>query len=186
MNIFRSDAGPAVYNALLGFDAATTTPPVKTTIFALARLYAWIASVVHLFLEEDCRKGRRKKEYPDASEQFPRSTTIELADAVCQLAEYWYPEELEADTYSTSVKLRKKFFFALCRSAKRIVSLPSLSKMFLATRPCWLHTFVSRKLGRNHDCYFAQLADKFKSVIRLGSDGPYSLLPPPAVEHFIQ
>lgn len=49
----RHDAGPAVYDAFLGFDAAFTTPPFKTTIPALARSDASMASVIHFFRERD-------------------------------------------------------------------------------------------------------------------------------------
>lgn len=59
MVIFRHDAGTAIYDVFLGFDATFTNPPVETTILAPALLGAWNASIIHLRREKMCRGGRR-------------------------------------------------------------------------------------------------------------------------------
>lgn len=113
--IFRHDPDPAVYDALLSFNSASTTPPVEFTICGLARLDAWIASVTCLLCEKDCRGNRRQKKYSDAFGNFLRPATTQLVAVVRQLAEYQHPDAIEVDTNSIFLKLRKSS--SLTRSA---------------------------------------------------------------------
>lgn len=70
---FRQKAGPAVYDAFLGINAASTTLPVETTICDLAGLDSQNDSVIPLFCEKNCRGDRRQRKYSDRFGQFLRS-----------------------------------------------------------------------------------------------------------------
>lgn len=108
------------------------TSSVETRTVALARFYAWIASVIHLLREKDCRGDRRQKEYSNALGQFFRSATAQLVNAIRQFAGYWHPEEFEVDIHSTSLVFRKRFVFNMSRSVTSIDSFPLLSRTYLA------------------------------------------------------
>lgn len=85
---FRHDAGPAIYGAFLGLDAAFTISPFETELSALARVDAWTGSLIHLLLGQNGREGRRQIEYSDTFIRFLRSTTTHLVDGVHHFAEY--------------------------------------------------------------------------------------------------
>lgn len=57
MIIFGLDAGPAVYHAFIGFDLASTTTSVETTLLGLARLDVLIPSVIGVLREKASRAG---------------------------------------------------------------------------------------------------------------------------------
>lgn len=55
---FLHDAGFAVYDAFFSFDAASTTPLVKTVKLSLVTLDAWTVSVVYFLREKNCSKAQ--------------------------------------------------------------------------------------------------------------------------------
>lgn len=183
---FSHYAGAAVYEAFVDFDAASTAAPVETTTLALARFDSGSDSISFVLNEKDFRRGRRQKVYSEAFGQFSCSATTPLEGAIRHFAEYWDPEKFEVDTQSVSFKLCKKLVFNMFCRATRIVSIPLLSKKYLAIDAHWSDTFVSSKLGRTHNCLVAEFADKTKSIIRLGSNRPYPSLSSAVIGHLIQ
>lgn len=89
MVIVRHDAGQAVHSAFIGIDPVSSITPVETTIVALARLDAYIVSVIELLLEKESSGGRRQKDYFDSFGKLLCSVTTQLVKAVCQFVEYW-------------------------------------------------------------------------------------------------
>lgn len=85
-----------------------------------------------------------------------------------QFAEYWNPGEFEADTQSS--------FVNFSRIAIRILYLPSLCKTFLSIETQCSSTFVSKNLEDSCECYFAELADQFKSILSLRPSGPFAVV----------
>lgn len=185
MIIFRHDAGPAVYQAFIGFNPLSeANTPVDVTVLALARLDAWIASVVELLAETDSRGGRRQKDYADTFGKFLHLATRQLIGSVRQFAEYWHPEEFDVDSENESISARKSFVINMPRTATRVLTLPSVSKTYLAIRADWFNKYVSKMLGHIHDCYIAEFAEDFKSINRHGFNGPWSSLPPAVIDYF--
>lgn len=70
MVIFRFDAGPIVYSAFIGFQSASSTTPVKTTVLSLARLPAVVVSDIDLLREKDLEGPDVRKATPTFSESF--------------------------------------------------------------------------------------------------------------------
>lgn len=85
MIIFRSDAGPAVYSAFIGFQHASSTTPVESTILALAEPDACTASFLHVLCEKESRKGRHQTDYTDTFGKLLRSDITQLVQSVRQL-----------------------------------------------------------------------------------------------------
>lgn len=172
MAFLRHNAGLAVYQAFIGFNPASDSTPVKGTLLSFSRLDVLLASVTELLIEKESGGGRRQKEYTDAFAKFLPIATNQLIGSIRQFAQYWFSEEFQVDTESDSIEARKFFVFTVHRTATRILTLPSTLKSFLAIRADCFNTYVSKSLGNIHDCYIAELADDFRSLHCLGSNGP--------------
>lgn len=55
---------------------------------------------------------------------------------------------------------------------KKILTLSSARKSFLAVRAEWFNTYVSKTLAKTHEFYITEFADDFNSLHCLGSNGP--------------
>lgn len=126
MLIFLRDAGRALYNVFVGFEPASTTRPVDSTVLALAGLDVWTTSVIDLLREKKCCRGRRANVNSDISENFLCSVTTQIMEAVLQLASCWPSEESEVNIKRNSVDLRRKFILDMARSAAPLAFFFSL------------------------------------------------------------
>lgn len=129
--VFCHNAGPAVYDVVLGSDAAPTTPPVKTMILTQAGLVACIFSVIQFLREENFQRRPTPTEVLGRLRTVPSLRSTELLGALRQIAEYRRSEVSETDPHSTSLAPRKDFVFHMLRIATRIVDLSSLSEIYL-------------------------------------------------------
>lgn len=80
--IFPHDAGPAVYDAFLRLDTASTTPSARTLTLKLARRFAQMASAFYTLCEKECGGDRRQKGYLKDFGQLLRFASIQLASAI--------------------------------------------------------------------------------------------------------
>lgn len=78
MVIIRPAASPAVCNAFISFDPASSTLLVKSTVLAVARLNLWTASVMVPLRKRESRRRRRQREYSDSFKKLVRSATTQL------------------------------------------------------------------------------------------------------------
>lgn len=184
MVVFRHDADPAVYIAIIGFNLASCTTPAENTVLLLARLGSWIAFVIDVLFEKYPQGCRRN--YSSIFKTFLRLATTVLVGSGSQFTEYWRPKEFKADTKSHSLDFRRKFVLDMFHNATRISFLATLSRIFLAIDAFCLNTFVSKELKESHDCYDAEFADDAKSIHRLGSSDPWSLLTSAVVQHLTE
>lgn len=59
--VFCREGGPAVYQAVIGFDRASSTKLVETVVRGLGRLNAWIFSVVELLRAKNATETSAKR-----------------------------------------------------------------------------------------------------------------------------
>lgn len=149
----------------------------------MATCDAWTSFVIDFLCEKQSRRGQRQKNYSDTFGTILRSTTIQLAGSVRQLAKYWPLEKLKVDTTSSSAKLRKQLVLDKSRSITGISFYLALTTNFLDRKEHRFNTFLSRSLEDIHDCYVAELADDSKSILRLGSEILWSSFPPAVIDH---
>lgn len=148
--------------------------------------YAWTSSVVDLLSEQEGRGDSRQKNYSDTIGDVLRSTTIQLVEALRQLAEYRQPEEFVVETQSSYVELCEIFVLHMTRSATCILFFSSVSRTLLAVDAYWFKTLLSENLGDIHDCYVAGFAAHFKSIHSLDFHGPWPSLPLAFNDHFTE
>lgn len=88
------------------------------------------------------------------------------------------------DTESSSVDLHKKPVVDMFRIAPPcILFLFSLLRLFLAIDAHLFNKLVSKIFGDFHECYVAELAEDFRSIDRLDSNGSRSSLLNAVTDH---
>lgn len=170
------NAGPAVYQTSLGLDPFSNSTPVQETVLALARLSALLASVTKIVVIKESRGGHGQKHYSKVLAKVStcgHKTARRLGYSVCEVLAL---KEFEIDTESESVEARQNFFFSMSHSATQTLTLPCVSKSFLAIQADGLSTSVLKSLRDLHDCYVPEFADDFKSLHCLGSNDPWLCL----------
>lgn len=170
--IFRHDFGSGVYQALIVFDFASSTTSLDTKILVLAELHAKTAPVTDPLRKKECSEGQPKKNNSNTFQKVPRSGITQLPGAVCSFAEYGHPEESKVHIQSSCDDLRKKAL-EMPRRTTRISLFFSLFTTCLGIDAHWPKTFASEMLENIQDRYVAESANDFKSIYRLGPNGPW-------------
>lgn len=110
------------YNVIIGFNRGSSTTPVENKVIASARHDAGTASVLNFLRKKESRKSRRQMSYSNTFGMLFRSAATQLRGVVLQVAEYWLPKELEADSGGSYFDCRKKLVLDMSRSPTRIFS----------------------------------------------------------------
>lgn len=127
-----------MYHAFIGFDPLFNSTPADGTVFPLAKLDAWIASVNKLLAEKKSRSSPRQKHYTDIFAKFLLLATSQAISSFRQISQYWHSEKLDFDTKGKSIDARKHFVFTMPRTATQSLAMRSVSKSFLVDD--WLDT----------------------------------------------
>ena len=94
LSLFSSSHSVFVFQQFLGFDPTTTSPHTSTSIMVLARLDAWLNTVIQLLGSQDGRGGKLQKKYSDMFGTFLQDSTAQLVGRIQQFVGTWEAIEL--------------------------------------------------------------------------------------------
>ncbi len=167
LGLFLNPVSTQLMNLFMGFDPYTDEDNVsETSIVALTRLDAWIATVVQLLVPMEKRGGGRQRDYNHFFHQNHRCAMHQLIHYIYDFVKYWEPGELAVDQDAPDNDYRG----SICdmdRTATRILYYALHETYYIAVRSEWFSTYISSCLGTVHDCYIAKISNDWTSIAPL-------------------
>jgi hypothetical protein len=178
--LFRNDVSRTVWKSFkaaishkrAGFESDDEgEDEMECSILLLARLDAWIMTVVHCFGCEGKRGGQRQRIYIETFEKFLPIATSQLTKGIYQFVEKWEPEDLEVPdaqssvlegVFSTEGMLRE--VFSKTYNACVPVYVPGIKRTYIAVKTEWFMEYVGKELGHVKDCYIAEFDETYKEL----------------------
>lgn len=152
----------------------------ESTILQLARLDAWIMTVLKCMVVTEIRGGQSQKIYMDTFQEFLPIAMGQLSEALYDWVDEWEPEDLtaptEADTMSmtddiiTSVERKERVFIKVYQACTPVY-VPSGRRSYLAIRNEWFTKYVGDELGKIYDCYIAEFSENYSQLKKLSVPG---------------
>lgn len=130
---------------------------MESSILLLARLDAWVGTVVTCVQEPDGRGGQRQRMFSSCFSKLLPLATAQLLSHVRDVVHSYLPSELEVlavgdedddddDMFGNDTR----------RKATFVVTMPSESVLYVSVRDDWFITHVSAELGSILDCYIGR------------------------------
>lgn len=174
LSLFGSEMAIRAVHEFIGFvpelqpESGTEVTFVEGSILALARLDAYVATVVTCFSDDGTDKagGHRQKLYHDTFATFLPKAFNQLIGCIRKFVEVWCPDELNVTSLSISDGSSSTTH---SRTATTEIYVPSLKRRLLAVSWKWFKEYISAELGAIHDCYIAEFDDTTKQLNLLGS-----------------
>lgn len=166
--LFRDKRAVQTYHTFLGYAPNRTGMVVETSILNLARLDAWVCTVVTLVSVREERGGRRQKLYSDTFHNMLMTSASQLVGTLRAYVEYWHPEELQIPPEADSLETREKAVLEMVREATLVVKSIEMGTYFIALNNAWFQTYVTTVMGDVHDCILATVDDEFSAISPLG------------------
>ena len=143
----------------------------ESTILLLARVDAWIMTVLDCLAAEDdgCRGGARQRKYVETYEKFLPLAMEQLTEQLYKFVKEWEPEDLEVEKISVfedeeNMETAEEKAFKKKYGACVAVHVPSIQKAYLAIEHSWFTEYVEADLGIVHDCYIAEFTENFSAL----------------------
>lgn len=149
---FRRNMSLMVLREFLGYDAFESK--AECSIILLARLDAWVVTVVHCLNEPDGRGGKRQKKFTELFSRFLPLAMSQILSRVREALVHSHPQELQLDEHD-SATLTGSIPSDDHRRATLIVRMAT-EKTYLAVTPTWINDNVTCHLGSVHDCYVGE------------------------------
>ena len=146
---------------------------VETSILLLARLDAWIMTVLVCSTTEGLKGGLRQKVYNETFEKYLSLATSQIIKSLYMFVQNWEPEDLKfaplapSDSTTTDDGDGRDLdsIFQKTYEACVPVYIPSLDKAYLAIKADWFSQYVGNDIGIVHDCYIGQFSSDFKTLV---------------------
>ena len=172
MGIHRNEISFHLWVIFLGYNPIFDMEhPTETTILSIARLDAWLATVVDLLVENNKRGGGRQRDYNNLFHTHFIQSTHQLVSDIFHFVKYWVPHELEL-CIEAQTDLRDHII-KMDREATVLLFSPSNSVYYIAVKNDWFYKFISPNMGIVHDCYIAKVAEDWKTIDMLSKDDIY-------------
>lgn len=167
-SLFKNKVAVQVLREFQGFPPRSVTSGssdgaglfVDSTIMVLARLDAWVGTVVSCMRQPEGRGGQRQRIFHSMFSKYLPLATVQLLRYVRTIVELRHPKELEyrllggdGDEDEDDDPFGNKM-----RTATDVVRVPSESAFYLAVREHWFTENVSEELGAILDCYVGRCA----------------------------
>ena len=179
--LFRNRAGSTVWKCLLrtlqthgGEGSYGMTSTVDCSIVLLARVDAWIMTVLDCLSTDGKRGGGRQKEYLAKFEKYVKVAMEQITQSLYEYVKEWEPhdfelteemEEMESGSGITEGHLeaieRKKY------NATQPVFDTYGEKIYLAISKEWFMEYVGSELGEVVDAYVAEYSTVEKKIVGL-------------------
>lgn len=179
--LVRNDAAKYVWNEFVASlstakkdDEGKDQDPVEFSILQLARLDAWIMTVINCPGLEELRGGTRQKKYVETFHKFLPIAKDQLTREMYEYVEDWEEEDLEVpgsadeDSIKTDEERMSRVYgkkYIACIP----VYVPSLQTSFLSVRSEWMNRYVGFELGRVYDCNIAEFSKDHRKISMLTS-----------------
>jgi len=165
--LFADNHAVGTYHLFVGFRPKDDDDVCTTSIISLARLDAWINTVIEHLDSSEGRGGKRQKLYSDSFGKMLELATSQLVGTVRRFVEKWEPEELSLPTLD-SYEERKKAVLEMEREATVVMESSIPIEWYISVKSSWFEKYVTDKMGHVHDCFIAKISNDFSSVEMLG------------------
>lgn len=156
--LFRNETAKQVFKEFLGYDPKREDGSyVHGTIMSIARLDAWVATVVLCLVEREKRGGQRQKEYADTFGRMLETATKQVIGNIGEFVKHWSWDEVTVEEDGQSSEERRGSVMSMSRTATRVWTLPSVGKTFISVDERWFRTYVTDAVGSVTDCYIAEV-----------------------------
>jgi len=174
-NVKKGQSSVTLVAQVVGEEEGEKETP-ESTILQLARLDAWVMTVLKCMVAEETRGGHRQREYIDTFKELLPIAMGQLSGELYDWVEAWEPEDLTTTTAEDvdgglSVGERKKEVFNKEYQACVPVYVPETGLTYLAIQEEWFRKYVGEELGKIYDCYIAVFSDDYNQLKKLGSVG---------------
>ena len=131
----------------------------------MARLDAWVATVVEELRAKKLRGGDTRKKYTNRFGRMLTMATRQLIGSVGSLVQNSASQDL-----GNPPDKKRKFIMDMDRVATVVLHVSSHKKWFLAVSATWFKEHVTDDIGSINDCYIAEVNADFTSVTVLVGD----------------
>ena len=156
------------YHQFIGYRPKVQMESYATSIITLARLDAWIVTVIDLLDSSEGRCGKKQKLNCDMFGKSLVTATSQLIGAIGNFVQNWEPQELEVPDQCTTAEERKQKILVMEREATTVICSESPQEWYVAVKSSWFKKYVTDEMGDVHDCYIARFSMDFSSIDMLG------------------
>lgn len=176
-SLFRVESRMQVLRKFIGYDVdCGNDGAVDSTILGIARLDAWMVTVIKLLKDSDNKGGARQKEYANTYNKHLRLATQQLIGEIRCFVQYWCPEELQVPQISGND--HRSAILGVHRSATLIIQVPSTGEIYIALKASWFNEYICSEIGLIHDCYLAKVSSTWDEIYVLGSPFQEDIIDP--------
>ena len=188
--LFRNDAAKTVWAQFVSHKVWKTSKEEEeedgddqkevpeSSILQLARMDAWIMTVLDCLLADEKRGGKRQKLYVDTFQKFLPIAMGQLSEELYDWVKYWAPDDLatavsefDIDAVPTPGETKDQVF-SKTYEACIPVYVPTAKCAYLAIRSDWFTTYVGDELGKVYDCYIAEFSEDYSDLKKLSGPTP--------------
>lgn len=174
--LFRNDAARQVWRTVRSVMSGDRKKQegededmMDSTIVLLARVDAWIMTVVSCTADEQNRGGRRQRLYVETFEKFLPISMDQITKAMYRFVMDWEPDDLTIEKTSVfeeaqEAETPEEKVFGRKYGACTPVYVPTVQKAYLAIEPNWFARFVGDELGSAADCYIAEFSVDYEAL----------------------
>jgi hypothetical protein len=143
---------------------------MECSILLLARLDAWIMTVIHCMGYERNRGGQRQRMFMEVFEKVLPIATAQLTKGIYEFVDDWEPGDLVVPELQSSIdggcgtEAMLGEIFSKTYKACVPVYVPSLRKTYIAVKTEWFKEFIGTELGEVKDCYIAEYDEEYKEL----------------------
>lgn len=167
--LFRNKHARDVFAAFVDTQDYDGEKKASRSIMVLARLDAWIATVVDNLQSSVKRGGKRQKMYVEAFGCNLSVSLHQIIGDVRRLVEEWEPQELTIPLSDGDFLSRKQSVVSMAREATTLLQESPTTVMYVAVKSEWFSMYVTDCLGDVHDCYISSISSDFTTITPLGN-----------------
>lgn len=172
LNLFSGTTSAFTFKEFLGYDPKNNGGggDVVTSIVSLARLDAWIGTLVTqlgLTGDRSGTGGQVQKAYTNMFGEMLPVALSQIIGTIRRFVEHWEPRELSVSS-AERVEDRKDFVLSMERDATCVFTNRESSEWFIAVKPSWFKQYITEEMGTVCDCVIATLSADFSSITKRG------------------
>lgn len=158
-----------MYKIFSGLTLTTWSALTDDTVLSLARLDAWIFTVLQNLTLEISSVDTRQKKYWEFFGKMIQLATNQIFGTVSLLLKYREPQELRIPDNKFRLDQQKSDVFKMDREATMMIESPSTNKLYTAVDKNWCVQYIGPQLGVNDLC-ISKFDQDYLQVTALGSN----------------
>ena len=184
--LFRNEAAKNVWEQFMAMSEPRTSTEdeeggggeeevPESSILQLARMDAWIMTVLECLEANEKRGGKRQKQYMDTFQKFLPIAMGQLSEALYHWVDEWEPADLEmplsefdVDTVPSPAEAKDKVFSKTYRACIPVY-VPTANCAYLSIRSEWFTKYVGKELGKVYDCYIGEFSTDYSELKKLSA-----------------